>query len=145
MSTQNYNNHRQMVPGYHYLVYILIFLALGFSVRFAYGAFFEIHHGRLLSAILLCLSFASLLLTWYARLFPLKAQDRAIRAEENLRHYVHHGKLLDPRLSIRQIIALRFADDAEFNELATRAANENMSPGDIKKAIKNWKADHYRV
>ncbi len=145
MSTQNYSNHRQMVPGYHYLVYILLFLALGFSVRVAYGAFFEIHHGRLLAAILLLLSFATLLLTWYARLFPLKAQDRAIRAEENLRHYVHHGKLLDPRLSIRQIIALRFADDAEFPELANRAVNENMSPGDIKKAIKNWRADHYRV
>ncbi|GAC1382967.1 MAG: hypothetical protein NVSMB45_09730 [Ginsengibacter sp.] len=145
MGTQNYSNHRQTVPGYHYLVYILIFLALGFSVRFAYGAFFEIHHERLLSVILLILSAAMLLIAWYARVFPLKAQDRAIRAEENLRHFVHHGQLLDPRLTTRQIIALRFADDAEFSQLATRAANENMSPGDIKKAIQNWKADHYRV
>lgn len=145
MSTQNYGNHRQMVPGYHYGVYILLFLCLGFTAWLAYNAFFVLHHGRLIACILGGLSVATFLLAWYARTFPLKAQDRAIRAEENLRHYVHHGKLLDPRLTTRQIIALRFADDAEFSALANRAANENMSPGDIKKAITLWKADHYRV
>ena len=145
MSTQNYSNHRQMVPGYHYLVYIILFLCLGLSVWLAYNAFFVFHHGRTNACILAGLSFVGILIAWYSRVFPLKAQDRAIRAEENLRHYVHHGKLLDPRLTIRQIVALRFADDSEFNALAERAANENMSPGDIKKAISAWKGDHYRV
>lgn len=145
MSTQNYANHRQMVPGYHYLIYIILFLCLGLSVKFAYSAFVELHHGRTVASILLGLSLASVLITWYARLFPLKAQDRAIRVEENLRHFTNHGRLLDPKLTIRQVVALRFADDAEFEELARKAAAENMSPGDIKKAIQNWKADHYRV
>lgn len=145
MSTQNYSNHRRMVPGYHYLVYIILFACLGATVWYAYNAFFVIHHGRLLACILGGLSIVGFLIAWYSRIFPLKAQDRAIRAEENLRHYIHHGKLLDPRLTIRQIIALRFADDSEFSTLAERAASENMSPGDIKKAIVNWKADHNRV
>jgi hypothetical protein len=75
----------------------------------------------------------------------LKAQDRAIRAEENLRHYVMTGKLLDPKLTVRQIIGLRFASDQEFVELAGRAVEENLSEDAIKKAVKNWRADTYRV
>ncbi len=55
------------------------------------------------------------------------------------------GKLFDPRLTIRQIIGLRFASDEEFVTLAQRAAGENLSAEDIKKAIKNWRADNYRV
>jgi hypothetical protein len=40
---------------------------------------------------------------------------------------------------------LRFASDDEFPALAEKAALENLSENDIKKAIKNWKADDYRV
>ena len=55
------------------------------------------------------------------------------------------GKLLDARLRIQQIIALRFAPDAEFVDLARRAAESGMSANDIKKSIKQWRADTYRV
>ncbi|MGB5175767.1 MAG: DUF6526 family protein, partial [Thermoanaerobaculia bacterium] len=79
------------------------------------------------------------------RIFALKAQDRAIRAEENLRHYALTGSLLNPKLDIRQIIGLRFAADEEFAELAERAAKEGLSETDIKKAVKNWRGDLYRV
>ena len=48
------------------------------------------------------------------RVYPLKAQDRAIRADENLRHFAMTGKLLDPRLTVKQVVALRFASDGEF-------------------------------
>jgi hypothetical protein len=81
----------------------------------------------------------------FARIFALKAQDRAIRAEENLRHFAMTGKLLDSRLDTRQVVALRFAGDAEFPLLARRAAEEKMAPGAIKRAIKDWRADLYRV
>jgi len=81
----------------------------------------------------------------YARVFPLKAQDRAIRAEENLRHFALTGKLLDSRLQVKQIVALRFAPDDEFVALAKKAADSNMPPADIKRAVKSWKADDYRV
>ena len=79
------------------------------------------------------------------RSFSLKAQDRAIRAEENLRHFVLTGKLLDKSLSISQIIALRFAPDEELIALTERAVKGNLSSTDIKKAIKNWKEDNYRA
>jgi hypothetical protein len=86
-----------------------------------------------------------LLQYYYLRSFALKAQDRAIRAEENFRHYLLTGKPLDSRLTIRQIIGLRFASDEEFPELAKKAAESGMSEEEIKKSIKNWKPDTYRV
>ena len=79
------------------------------------------------------------------RIFALRAQDRAIRAEENLRHFALTGKLLDSRLNMAQVIALRFADNEEFIELAKKAADNNMSSDDIKKTIQKWKADHHRA
>jgi hypothetical protein len=90
------------------------------------------------------LVFGSLLLmltAFYARVFALKAQDRAIRAEENFRHYVLTGKMLDSKLTARQIIGLRFAPDEEYADLASRAVTENLSENAIKKSIKNWKED----
>ena len=91
------------------------------------------------------ISLSLLFIFFFARVFSLKAQDRAIRAEENFRHYLLTGKPLDSRLTIRQIIGLRFASDEEFSELAKRAVDEKMKEDDIKKAIKNWKPDFYRV
>ncbi len=91
------------------------------------------------------LSVSSLLFFWYARGFALKAQDRAIRAEENLRHFVLTGKLLDSSLTPSQITALRFAGDEEFLILAERAAKENLTIEEIKKAIVNWKGDYHRA
>ena len=94
---------------------------------------------------MLVLSIATFLLAFFARGFSLKAQDRAIRAEENFRHYIATGQQLDSRLKVSQIIALRFAGDDEFVALAKKAANENMSAKDIKMAIQNWKGDYYRA
>lgn len=68
-----------------------------------------------------------------------------IRTEENFRHYRLTGKVLDPRLTRTQVIALRFADDSELAALAERAANENLGPAAIKKAIGKWRADHHRI
>ncbi len=82
---------------------------------------------------------------FYARSFALIAQDRAIKAEENFRHYLLTGKALDSKLTVRQIIGLRFASDEEFSELAKKAVAENLSENAIKKSIKNWKEDNYRV
>jgi hypothetical protein len=79
------------------------------------------------------------------RTYSLKVQDRAIRAEESLRHFVLTGKLLDSRLRSSQIIALRFASDAEFPALAQKAAEEGLSAKQIKESIQNWRADHNRV
>ena len=85
------------------------------------------------------------LIAWYARTFALKAQDRAIRAEEGLRYYILTGKAFPSELKISQIIALRFASDAEYLALLDRAIKENLSNKEIKMAIQNWKADYHRV
>lgn len=141
---QSYANHGQLVPMYHYVT-------LGILVATFIGACVNLSHSwgdpaRFYSAsLLVTLTFATIVLALYARTFALKAQDRAIRAEEQLRHYVMTGKLLDPRLDIRQIIGLRFASNDEFVALAQRAADQNMSAKDIKQAVRNWRADTYRV
>jgi len=144
MPTQNYSNHRQSVPAFHYvLVPILLLTLIGACVNLVKSLG---DHERLYSAALITvLSFCGLLLAILARTFALRAQDRAIRAEENLRCLATTGKLLDPRLTVRQIIALRFASDAEFVALAKRAAEECLSPDAIKQAVKNWRADAYRA
>ena len=144
MSTQNYANHARFVPGYHFVLFgILLLTIIGSVVNFFLSMG---DHERIYSAsLIMVLSVCVLTASFYARVFALKAQDRAIRAEENLRHYAMTGKLLDARLTVLQIVALRFASDAEFVLLAARAADKNLAPKDIKQAIQTWRADEYRV
>ena len=103
-------------------------------------------HQRIYSAsLIMVLTLCVLMLFFFCRIFALKAQDRAIRAEENLRHFVLTGKLLSPSLTVRQIIGLRFASDGEFAELARKAELEHLSEDAIKRIIKDWRGDEYRV
>ena len=144
MQEQNYSNHAQIVPLFHYVLGPVIVLTLIGSVVNLYQSIGD--HQRLYSAslivvIALCLAG----LYFFPRIFALKAQDRAIRAEENLRHYVLTGKLLDPRLTVRQIVGLRFASDAEFPALAHKAAEQGISPDEIKRSIQTWRPDYYRA
>ena len=144
MEVQNYANHRRNVPIFHFILLPIILLTLiGSFVNLyqSWGDHQRQYSASLIVVIMVCLAIMALL----SRLFALKAQDRAIRAEENLRHYVMAGKLLDPKITTRQIIGLRFASDEEFLDLAQRAVEENMSEDAIKKAVKNWRADTYRV
>ena len=144
MEEQNYSNHRRYVPLYHGVLFGILILTFVGSVVNLFESWGD--HERIYSAsLILVLDVCCLMLFFFCRIFALKAQDRAIRAEENLRHFVITGKLLDPGLSIRQIIALRFASDAEFVPLAQRAAAENMTPDAIKLAVQHWRADTYRV
>ena len=77
------------------------------------------------------------------RRYALKNQDRIIRLEENVRL---HWMGVDPSgLTMAQMIALRFASDAESPALVTRAVEEKMTPKQIKEAIVNWRADLDRV
>lgn len=144
MQTQNYKNHRQYVSMYHFVLLLLILVILGGAVWNFYRAY-DAHSGRLSAALIFALGIVSVFFYIYARAFALRAQDRAIKAEENFRHFILTGKPLDNRLRMGQIIALRFADDAEFVSLAQKASDENMKADDIKKAIQNWRADHHRV
>ena len=144
MTSQNYANHRQYVPMFHIVLLSLMLATLIGSVVNLVHSIGD--HERIYSAsLIVALSLALFILAFLARIFALKAQDRAIRAEENLRHFVLTGKLLDPRLGIRQVIGLRFASDDEFVTLAKRAAEESLSEDAIKKAVRAWRPDTYRV
>ena len=142
MKEQNFSNHAQMVPGFHYLTFGGIIALLGGSINYLLKSSPE---NKYLASLIVLTAIIFVLVAWFTRTFALKAQDRAIRAEENLRHFVLTGKLLPVSLSVAQIVALRFASDAEFVALVAKAAAENLSGKEIKQSIQNWKADHYRV
>ena len=139
---QNFKNHARMVPMYHYVTGLAIMGLVGGSIVNLFHADAHTHYS---AALIVLISLILLSLGWYARVFALRAQDRAIRAEENFRHYILTGKPLDSRLRMSQIIGLRFASDAEFPEFAKKAVEENMGQKEIKQAVKNWKADHDRA
>lgn len=147
MKTQNYQNHstiysRKTVSQIVYYVCVLLLNIL--AVVNLYRAMMAVS-GRI-NAVLFALTALSLLAAYFLfRSYALKTQDRGIRAEENLRHFVLTGKLLDKNLTLRQIIALRFAPDEEFLALAERAVKENLGNREIKMAIKNWKEDNHRA
>lgn len=144
MKEQNFKNHTRLVFMFHFVaftaaIFPLVIAARNFFIAIGDGS------GRLNAAAMLSLTIALILGLWYSRVFALRAQDRAIRAEENLRHFIATGKPLDSRITMRQIIGLRFADDDEFTALAKQAVEENLSEKQIKMAVKKWKADHHRA
>jgi hypothetical protein len=144
MPTQNYANHRRTHLVFHrVLIPVLALTILGATVNLVKSLD---DHERLYSAsLIVVLSICVFVMAILARVFALTAQDRAIRAEENLRHYLLTGKPLDGRLTVKQTVALRFASDGEMPALAARAATENLAPDAIKQSVKDWRADEYRV
>jgi len=142
MRIQHRSNHFRYIPLWHMVTSLAILaLLIGSIINLEHSAKENLYSASLL--VLVSVIFLSIY--WYARWFALRAQDRAIRAEENLRHFALTGKLLDRRLRLGQIIALRFATDEEFVLLAQKAAEENIRAADIKKVITNWKPDYHRV
>jgi hypothetical protein len=142
MPKQNFKNHGRFIPLWHYITStVIIALIVGSIVNLVKSTRQNLYSASLLVAV----SFVLASIFWYCRWFALRAQDRAIRAEENLRHFVLTGKLLDKHLRTSQIIALRFAPDEEFAELAQQAAERKMRSIEIKKSIVKWRPDNHRV
>jgi hypothetical protein len=142
MQEQNFENHSRIHKIYH----IVTGLALLALIIGAVRNLIRSEESNVYSAALLVLSSLVMLSIYlFARSFALKAQDRAIRAEENFRYFMLTGKTIDKRINLQQIIALRFASDEEFPSLAQQAADKGLSNKDIKKAIRQWRADHHRV
>ncbi len=144
MDQQNFATHRRWVPMYHFvlsLLLILLFIGSIVNLVKTIGS----SSGYYSASLILGINISLLIIFFYMREFALKAQDRAIKAEENFRHYLISGKPMDSRMTVRQIIGLRFADDSEFVELAKKAVDENLSETAIKKSIKKWRPDNYRV
>lgn len=142
MKEQNFKNHAKLVSGFHGVLFVALVALLAGSI---YHLFRTTSENLYLASLMVLIAIILILMAWYVRTFPLKAQDRAIRAEENMRHYVMTGKLLPSDLRMSQIIALRFASDDEFLPLMEKALKEKLSAKEIKSSIKSWKGDYYRV
>jgi Family of unknown function (DUF6526) len=139
---QTFANHVRYDPLFHFLLLpvalISFILAVVQFVRFpGWG------HGWLVvvasAAIVAILRF---------RIYSLRVQDRIIRLEERLRLQSLLPEPLRPRIpevAEDQLMALRFASDAELPALVQRCLDEKLSRKDIKKAIVNWRADYLRV
>ena len=142
MSTQNFSNHTRYDKLYHFTIVPFVLIGLIGSIVNLSTTSADNHYA---SALLVLVFFLLFLIAGLARIYSLKVQDRVIRTEENFRHFMLTGKPLDTKLHIRQIIALRFASDAEFPTLAQRAVAENLSSRQIKEAIVDWRGDYYRI
>ncbi len=140
---QSLANHSRVVPGFHYLTgtLALAYLVLAIVQLVRQPGLSSL--GGVLVALIL------ILLGWYVRIFPLKAQDRVIRLEERLRLARLLPADLQPQiesLSVGQLAALRFASDAEIPALVRRVVAEKLTSRQaIKELIKDWRPDHLRV
>jgi len=139
---QTLANHGRLDPLFHIVVVPVFGLsAIAATIHFLWRP--SAH-----SAAFFVLSVAALIAIFKIRLYPLKVQDRVIRLEERMRLSMLLPEPLRariPELTESQLIALRFASDAELPDLASRALNEKLSQADIKKAIKVWRPDYWRV
>lgn len=139
---QSYANHSRLDPGFHFVLIPLVVVAVILSVNSL------VRHPGLHSTLWLVLAIALLLTAGKARSYALKVQDRVIRLEERLRLSSLLPEAAKPRiaeLTEPQLIALRFASDAELPALAMRALNEGLTNKQIKTAIQGWRADTFRV
>ena len=94
-------------------------------------------------AWMIAASLALLILNLKTRAYALRVQDRVIGLEERLR--LERLGTPSAALSQKQLIALRFAPDAELPALARRAQAENLDQDAIKQAIATWRPDYDRI
>jgi hypothetical protein len=139
---QNLANHTRFDPPFHFFVFPVFVITLLMAIVHL------VRHPGLHSAWLTVFVLAGNVAIVRFRLYALKVQDRVIRLEERLRM----ASLLDEPLRARsgelseaQLVALRFASDAELPALVARALAEKMSKADIKKAVQHWRPDYWRV
>ena len=142
---QTYSSHSRFDPLYHFLLAPLLLLNLVFSIYVTIHQW-PVHRALFLWWIVMSVALVFLLLR--TRSFALKAQDRIIRLEERIRiaallpaaEQARAASLTEP-----QLIALRFASDAELPALIGRTLAENLGPKEIKKSINKWRPDNFRV
>jgi hypothetical protein len=140
---QTFQNHVRLHPPFHFFLIpsalVLLILTIVNVVR---------HAGELEAWILLLIGVMMPVAVLLTRNNPLRLQDRLIRLEERLRLASILPEPLRSQigeLTVQQLIALRFASDAEVPGMVERAIKNKMPASDIKKTIVNWRADVFRV
>ena len=139
---QNYENHAKFIPVFHYIALPLLLVNFfGALFRVTQEISFYTFNG-------VGLAISLIVVAVFTRLFALKAQDRVIRLEEQIRMQTFLPDALEAhvgRLTMGQIVALRFSSDEELANLTQEALDQNTSPNALKQAVKNWRPDYDRV
>jgi Family of unknown function (DUF6526) len=139
---QTYANHVRYDPWFHFfLIPVAGLMVLG-------SIWAMITNPGLRSARYLLFSVWLLILAFKTRLYSLRQQDRIIRLEEKLRLAAVLPEDLRRRaseLSDAQILALRFAPDAELPGLVQKTLSEKLAPKQIKQSITVWRPDYSRI
>ena len=139
---QTLANHGRLDPLFHFFVLpVFAFTAIGGLIHLILRPSYH-------SASFFVIAVAAAIAVLKIRSYTLKVQDRVIRLEERLRLTGLCSEPLRsriPELTEDQLVALRFASDAEAPALVQRALTEKLSRADIKKAITTWRADYWRV
>lgn len=144
MKEQTFANHTRLVPAFHMVALPILVLNLADQIYrlVRVGISFD-------SIVALLLAIALILVALYARMFALTVQDRVIRLEMRLRLegvLPPDLKPLIPQFTVDQLVALRFASDAELPSLCRRVLDEKLTKRkSIKELIKTWKADYLRA
>jgi Zn-dependent protease with chaperone function len=146
MATQNYSNHVRYYPPHHFVFYPVMITAISICVS---QVFIGNPEHRLLWGMG---AFGFICLTWLAWMlrqhYALVLQNRIVVLELRYRYLAITGNRFEPfeeRLTYGQLYALRFAPDDELPQLVKKALEENTTPDEIKRSVKNWKADLRRV
>lgn len=140
---QSYATHRRYHPIYHFVIVPVLCLNVLVTIGVA------VWHFSLLAVwnVIVALALASL--AAIVRFYATKNQDRIIRAEETARLYRVLPAEMQARigdLTTGQLIALRFASDAELTALVRAIlAGELRGRETIKRRIQSWRADQQRV
>lgn len=141
--SQNYGNHTRFVPPYHFVAGPIFLLNLGFAIY----SLVKVQSFATVLGVLVAIALVILFL--FSRLFTLTVQDRVIRLEMRLRMASVLPVDLRPRIpefTRDQMVALRFASDAELPALARKVLDEKINDRNvIKKQIKDWQADELRA
>ena len=139
---QTYANHRRFDPWYHFGAMGLLLAA------FVIACVLLARRVELATVWGFLLSLGLLFLLLRVRIYSLRVQDRVIRLEETLRMKAlmpeaWHLRLRE--LTPGQFVGLRFASDEELPVLVQQALDEKLSGEAIKKRIRIWRGDTFRV
>ncbi|MCL8538684.1 YfhO family protein [Chryseobacterium gallinarum] len=145
MKQQNYHNHRKFYPPHHFIYLPLLIVLEVYGIYKVWDDPANKLTWILFSIVIFLLFYLAFMTRQH---YALGLQNRIVILEFRQRYFEIFNNRSEEtvgKLKFDQIAALRFADDEEFKELLYRALHENISGDEIKRSIKNWRADRLRI
>ncbi len=141
---QNLKNHKRIYPLHHLVLTPLTLVFFIWSIVQLFNSTNELKE----NIYFLILSVILLIIGVLLRIYAAKNQDRIIRLEMRFRYKELTGNSFsefEKKLTIKQIVGLRFAGDEEIVALIDKAIMGKLSNIEIKKQITDWQEDNQRV